>query len=313
LSFGEEVRDELAHRELSVAPALPLLAGAFRSAGSLHLTGRGRIHGELDVAGHAVARALIQALKGHGAECEIRRYTTTRLEPRTRFRIIVEGDPPGLEILRAIGLIDHRDHPRTPPARIAFPVSDDRRAYLRGAFMAAGTVSAPERPALLEFRCPDRSGADEIARLAGSAGYTLRIREHGGRWEASTRRRETVAGLLLLLGAEEAALRCEEAEVLLLTREGANRRANFDTANLRRQVAATQAQLTAIALLRAAGRLSELSEPLRETANLREEEPDLPLGELAVHGGVSRPTLAARLRRLCVLAEEEALSRRRSL
>lgn len=313
MSFGEEVRDEVAHLPLADGCGVALLAGAFRGAGSLHLTGRGHVHGELDVAGHAVARALLQAVRAEGVECEIRRYEPARLGRGTRFRLVVEGDDAGRTLLTEIGLLDDSGRPRPLPARTVIRRGACRCAYLRGAFMVAGSVSAPERPALLEIRCPDRPAADEIERVAAREGHVLRVRERPRHWEVSTRRRETVAGLLLTIGAEAAALRCEEAEVLLVTREAANRRANFDTANLRKQVAATRRQLAAIAALREEGRLPDLSPALREAAGLRERAPDLTLAELAAEAGMARATLAARLRRVTALGEDRDPSRRESL
>ena len=313
MSFGEEVRAEIAHLEIAEACGVALLGGAFRSCGSLHLTGRGRVHGEFDVGGHAVARALVQTVRARGADCEIRQYREERLARRTRFRLVLDGDAAGRELLRQIGVLDAEGRPRPVPARSAVRRGTCRRAYLRGACMVAATFSAPERPSHVEVRGPDRAAVDEIARLAALEGVPLRVRRRARWWEAYARRREVIVGLLIAIGAEEAALRCEEAEVLLVTREAANRRANFDTANLRKQVAATRRQLAAVAGLRAAGILGGLPGPLREAADLREGLPDLTLAELATAGGIPRPTLAARLRRLVALAEEEAPARRSSL
>lgn len=314
MSFGAEVRDEVAHLDVPEPCGTALLCGAFRSCGSLHLTGRGRIHGEFEVGGHAVARALVQAIRAHGADCEIRQYREERLARRTRFRLVVNADATGHALLREIGVLDAEGRPQVSPDRAMAWRGACRRAYLRGACMVAVSVAAPERPAHLEIRGRDREAVEEIARLALLEGVALQIRERARWWEAYARRREAVVGLLLAIGAEEAALRCEEAEVLLVTRETANRRANFDAANLRKQVAATRRQLAAVATLRASGALTALPAPLREAAALRSAQPDLTLAELAALGGVARPTLAARLRRLVELAEgEQAPARRSSL
>ncbi|MGI9188368.1 MAG: helix-turn-helix domain-containing protein, partial [Gaiellales bacterium] len=62
-------------------------------------------------------------------------------------------------------------------------------------------------------------------------------------------------------------------------------------------------QSAAIAVLVQSGELAALTPVLRQTAHLRLENPEMPLSELAEAGGVSRPTLAGRLRRLVELAE----------
>jgi hypothetical protein len=133
----------------------------------------------------------------------------------------------------------------------------------------------------------------------------LRVRERP-RWaEVMTRQRGAVQDLLTVIGAESAALDVAEDDVVRSARADANRRANFDTANLSRQVLAARSQLQAIATLHEAGVLSSLPVVLRGTAQLRLDNPELTLAELSIVGNVARPTLAARLRRL--IAEAEAL------
>ncbi|MBJ7249695.1 MAG: DNA-binding protein WhiA, partial [Thermoleophilia bacterium] len=119
------------------------------------------------------------------------------------------------------------------------------------------------------------------------------------------RQRGAVQDLLTVIGAESAALDVAEDDVVRSARADANRRANFDTANLSRQVLASRSQLQAIAALHDAGALTSLPVVLRSTAQLRLDNPELTLAELSIMANVARPTLAARLRRL--IAESEAL------
>ena len=118
-----------------------------------------------------------------------------------------------------------------------------------------------------------------------------------------SRRRESVQDLLTVLGAEGAALDVAEDEVVRSARSDANRRANFDNANLTRQVQAVRQQNAAIQTLLATGEFERLSSALRDTAQLRLDYPEMTLTELAHAPGTSRPTLAGRLRRLVELAE----------
>jgi DNA-binding protein WhiA len=160
--------------------------------------------------------------------------------------------------------------------------------------MVAGSVSSPTATPALEIRCHDRVGADEIVRVAAVEGHRLTVRERRQRAEAYSRRRETLGDLLLSMGGQEAALLFAEADVMVLTRGEVNRRANFDTANLRRQVVAARRQLAAIRALRTSGSLAGLDADLRIVAGAREAAPDVPLSELAEGLGLPRPTLARR-------------------
>jgi DNA-binding protein WhiA len=95
-------------------------------------------------------------------------------------------------------------------------------------------------------------------------------------------------------------LRLIEGEVVSAARQDANRQANAETANLRRQVIAARRQLSAIGQLD----LGALPPELAAAAALRMDHPELPLGELAVLGELSKATLAGRLRRLEALVDD---------
>src|SRR6185437_13171505 len=149
-----------------------------------------------------------------------------------------------------------------------------RAAYLRGAFVAAGSVSAPRAPGHLEIRVAEPEGAQLVRRVA----------------------RTDDIELLAHMGAHDAVLSLDEAEIISRTRERANRATNCDEANLARQGAAARVQAEAIATLD----LDGLDAGLRQVARLRLRHPDLTLAEL---GSRARPplpksTVAGRMRML---------------
>jgi len=174
-----------------------------------------------------------------------------------------------------------------------------RAAYLRGAFLAAGSVSGP-RGAHLELRTVDLDGARHLARVAAPEGFELGVVERRGHALAYAKGSETIADLLAFLGASDAALAFGERAVVSATRARANRRANADHANLRRASRAAEAQIRAIERLRREGRLDHVRPELREIAELRLRHPTLPLRDLAAR---CRPvtTKAAAHRRLTKL------------
>ena len=305
MTYASDVREEVAHHPPAAdCCRRALLGAALRGAGTLHLTGGGHVHAELDVAGHAVGRLLLTLLREEGTTCGIRTYRPARLGAHQRVQLVLADDPASTRALAAAGVVDRGGRPLPPAASVA------RRACcaasaLAGAFAVGGTVSGPGRPALLEIRTHSADHAEVLAACAARLGIDAHVRERP-RWaELMTRRRESVQDLLAAIGAESAALDMAEDDVVRQARGDANRRANFDTANLGRQVAAARRQARAIATLADDGRLDALPAPLREAAVLRAAHPDLTLTELAAQGGCARPTLAARLRRLVALAEDD--------
>lgn len=303
MTFSSNVREEIAHHRIE-APCcrLAYLAAVLRGAGSLHLTGGGHAHAEIDLGSHAVGRQVLTALREEGVMCGVRAYTPERLGLHQRVRMVLAEDEGSTRLLRRCGVIDDEGRPRHAVAPSLIARECCQVAVLRGAFAAAGSVSPPGRSAHLEIRTHGVDFAELLALACTRLGIPVRVRQRE-RWaEIASRRRESVQDLLTVLGAEGAALDVAEDEVVRSARGDANRRANFDNANLTRQVQAARAQTAAIQELADDGGLERLTPVLRETARLRLERPEMTLSELAAATGVSRATLAGRLRRLVELA-----------
>ncbi len=304
MSFSEDVREELAGRPVpsSLHCRQALLAGLVRTAGAFHLHGHGEVHVEVSLQSGRPARHAIELLRGLGVTCAIRTHRERRFRGGSRVDIICAGDAHSHRVLQAAGLLTDSLAPagRPPPSMTARACC--RASYLRGAFLAAGSVSAPRRAVHLEIRTHDLDAATDIAALAGRDGLVLGVRDRESYAIAYAKRLETVEDLLALIGAGGAALQLAEGEVVSWAREGANRQANAETGNLRRQVLAARRQLAAIDALDIGG----LSPSLAAAAALRKAHPALPLSELALLGDLPKPTLAARLRRLVDLADSSA-------
>jgi DNA-binding protein WhiA len=313
MTFSSNVREEIAHRGITrPCCRIAYLAAVLRGAGSLHLTGGGHAHAEIDVGSHAVGRQVLTVLREEGVMCGVRPYTPERLGQHQRIQIVLAEEPASRRVLERTGVIDDAGRPRAEVAPSLVARDCCRAALLRGAFAAGGSVAPPGRPAQLEIRTHGEAFAGLLARAAGDLGIALQVRQRA-RWaEVLVRRRESIQDLLTAIGAEGAALDIAEDEVVRSAREDANRRANFDTANLSRQVRAAREQLAAIEGLMADGALADLPEALRRTAALRLEHPEMTLSELAEAAGVSRPTLAGRLRRLVAAAEPDPARRSRA-
>jgi hypothetical protein len=298
--LSEEVRAELAAIEPRKACCrLAELSALIRGAGSIHLRGGGRIGLHLEVASPAVARRVFSLLRGYGVSCEIHTFKRQAFERATRFQIHIEDDARALQALNEMGVVDvHLAPVERPPRRIvARPCC--RAAYLRGALLAAGSVSGP-RNAHLELRAASVEGAELLASLGREEGFALSVHDRGRHAIAYLKGREAIAELLAFVGAQDAVLRLGESAVVSATRARANRLANADHANIVRASRAADAQLRAIKRLEAAGRLEQLPADLRELADLRARHPTLSLRELA---GRCRPpaTKAAAQRRLAKL------------
>jgi cell division protein WhiA len=300
MALSDEVRAELA----AIAPRRPCcrlaeLSALIRGAGSIHLHGRGRISLHLDVSSPAIARRAFSLLKGYGVASEIHTFRRQAFERARRFRINIDDEARAVQALNEMGVVDAGLAPLDCPPPRVIDRSCCRASYLRGAFLASGSVSGP-RNAHLELRAATVEGAELLASLGREEGFALAVHDRGRHVAVYLKDREAIADLLAFLGAHEAALRLEESAVVAATKAHANRLANADHANIVRASRAADAQLRAIQRLEAAGRLEHLPAELREVARLRTRYPALSMRELA--GRLSPPaTKAAAHRRLAKL------------
>jgi DNA-binding protein WhiA len=280
VSFSDDVRTELA----GIAPArecdrLAELSALFHFAGRLHLLGRGEVSLHLDLSSPAAARRAFALLRSFGVRSEIRTYQRHAFGRETRYQLHVEGGSAALGLLERAGVIDGRSRPRDRPPKRVVARSCCRSAYVRGALLAAGSVSPPPSPHL-EVRSESREGAESVAAAASAEGSELRVAGRGDHSLAYAKGIDRIAGVLAAAGASEAALALQERAVVGSTRARANRLANADHANLVRAGRAAHAQARAVRRLEREGRLDELSPPLREIADLRLKHRSLSLREL---------------------------------
>jgi DNA-binding protein WhiA len=278
VSFSEDVRAELA----GIAPArecdrLAELSALFHFAGRLHLLGRGVVSLHLDLSSPAAARRAFSLLRNCGVRSEIRTYQRHAFGRETRYQLHVEREAG--PVLERAGVLDSRFRPLDRPPRRVIARSCCRAAYVRGALLASGSVSAPPSPHL-EVRSETREGAEAVAAAAEAEGGELKVTERSDHAIAYAKGIDRIAGVLAAAGASEAALALQERAVVGSTRARANRLANADHANLVRTGRAAHAQLEAVRRLQRDGRLEQLSRPLREIALLRLKYPSLSLREL---------------------------------
>ncbi len=172
-----------------------------------------------------------------------------------------------------------------------------RRAYLRGLFLAGGSLSAGSSGYLLEIR-PPRGEATRARRLLRGAGLRVHARSRRGRAVLMLRSADAITSFLRLAGAGETLLRFENRRVLREVRGRTNAAVNAEGANLVRAVASAREQTRAIAALVADGRLRALPAPVRRAAAARLRAPEATLAELAMRLDTSKWIVRQRLRRI---------------
>lgn len=182
-----------------------------------------------------------------------------------------------------------------------------RQAFLRGAFLSGGSVTDPAKRYHLELATNHHKVSRETESLLLDQGFTPKTTLRNGSSILYFKQSEGIEDFLAYLGASVAAMGVMEAKIEKDMKNKVNRIVNCDNANTSKVVEAAQAQIAAIRTLRERGSLDSLPEKYRETAALREDNPDATLMELAgmFDPPITKSALNHRLRKLVELSNEE--------
>ena len=205
------------------------------------------------------------------------------------------GDTPVYRKIGATYRLEISDPQTADKIRSAIRVTTDnmrsccRRSYVRGAFIAAGSVSDPEKSYHLEIVCQDERLAHFLADMLGSfeieAKTVIRKKYHVLYVKDGTRIVET----LNVMGAHVALMDFENMRILKEMRNSVNRKVNCETANIGKTVTAAQRQIDEIRILEGTEAYKRLAPQLKEMAQLRIAHPEATLQEL---GQMSTPAIS---------------------
>ncbi len=194
---------------------------------------------------------------------------------------------------------------------VNFPVIEEdccKAAFLRGAFLAGGSVTDPGKGYHMEITTTHLSVARETdALLREVMGFPPKMASRGGGLVLYLKQSELISDLLTYLGAPVAAMGIMEARLEKELNNKVNRRCNCDDANTSKVVEAAQEQLAAIRTLREAGLMDKLPPKLRQAADAREENPSASLSELAamMEPPITKPAMNNRMKKLIQMAKEK--------
>ncbi len=190
-------------------------------------------------------------------------------------------------------------------------IEDDRciSAFLRGVFLACGSVNDPQKNYHLEFCVPYKNLSTDLCTLMGEiteCNLTPRTTLRNGTHIVYFKDSEQITDLLTYMGASNSAMDIMNAKAYKQMRNITNRRINSELANISRTVEAGAKILSAIDVIEADRGLSSLPDNLRVVAELKMENPELSLSALGnlLDPPISRSGVNHRLNKLIELAEE---------
>ena len=226
-----------------------------------------------------------------------------------RFAIDIDDTELTVKILQAVKLLSADRRPVTTDALvnpIIIQRSCCKRAFLRGAFLCAGSISDPEKFYHFEVVCTTPEQAQQMQELIQSFGIDAKIVKRKKYEVVYVKEGAQIVELLGLMGAGVSLMNLENVRILKGMRNTVNRKVNCETANINKTVNAAVKQVDDIIYIRDTVGLHRLPENLEETALLRLEYPQASLKELGglLSAPVGKSGINHRLRKICSIAEQ---------
>lgn len=235
--------------------------------------------------------------------CKIQPRITTSPKGKI-FTVTIKKDASTSRIMAFLG------HSRTETSlRINFSnfeCPECQKAFIKGAFLACGAISSPEKDYHLEFSVPFMNLSRSLMTALMELELNPKLTNRKGYNIIYFKDSEEIEDCLYLIGASKSMFDMMNIKIVKEIRNSANRKANCETANIEKTVAAASPQIAAILKIQEKKGLDSLTEPLRQMAEIRLENPDSSLGELAemFEPPISRSGANHRLNRLVKIAED---------
>ena len=182
-----------------------------------------------------------------------------------------------------------------------------KASFLRGAFLAGGSVTDPSKGYHMELNTTHQSVAREgFSLIQEAVGFAPKAAARGGGQVLYFKQSDLISDYLTYLGAPVAAMGIMEAKLEKELNNNVNRRCNCDDANISKVVEAAQEQLNAIRVLQDRNLYEQLPAKLLQAAKAREKNPEASLTELAtmMEPPITKPAMNHRLKKLVQMAQE---------
>jgi len=291
MSFSSDTKNELARIETEKkCDMLAEIAALIRTSGTIGLAGFGKFKITLETDNAAVARHMKILLHDYfDIKTELGVFEggavgKNRQSKRFSYTITIDHDNRSESILRECGILLIKEGNNYISDGIYEPIIRSkccRKAYLRGAFLGAGTMSDPEKGYDLEFVMATETLANDLKKLINTfVDLSAKVVKRGKKYVVYMKKADYISDTLALMGATTQMLALEDTRIKKSMINSAKRTVNCDTANLDRTLDASLRQVKAIEKIADTKGLSWLPEKLREVAFLRLENPDMSIATL---------------------------------
>ena len=311
MSFSSRVKEELS-RQLSLARHCQIaeIAAIISLCGKIMISEYDRYCIKIQTENVAVARKYFTLLKktfNISTDVSIRK--NAYLHKNTTYAIIIKKHEDAIRVLQAARLLDADGEIGENLSIVGNLVIQQpccRRAFIRGAFLASGSISDPEKFYHFEIVCAARAKAEQLREIIGTFGLDAKIVLRKKYYVVYIKEGSQIVDILNVMEAPLALMELENIRILKEMRNSVNRQVNCETANINKTVSAAVKQIEDINYIQDTIGFDGLPENLEQMARLRLARPDATLKELgeALDPPVGKSGVNHRLRKLSTLADE---------
>lgn len=305
MSFASETKKELTNLEVKTCCTRAELSALIRMNGSLSFSNR-KIVVDIQTENAAIARRIYTLLKkSYDVPVELLVRKKMRLKKNNVYIVrLTQQAKEILEDMKILGegfVFIHNISPDLIKKKCC------KRSYLRGAFLAGGSVNNPETSSYhLEIASLYKEHNDSLCELMNTFDLNSKTLERKKGYITYIKEAEKITEFLNVIGAHNALMRFEDVRIVRDMRNSVNRLVNCETANLNKTIGASIRQVENIRYIDETVGLQILPEKLREIAELRMKYTDVTLkelGEMVSGGAISKSGINHRLRKIDEIAE----------
>ncbi|HEL2382779.1 TPA: DNA-binding protein WhiA [Streptococcus suis] len=302
MSFTIKVKEELL---IQASQNKSELSAIIKLSGSLGLASTG-LTLSISTENAKIARHIYELLLHfYQVKAEIRHHQKTNLKKNRVYAVVIEDGVN--DILNDLYLADSFFGLETGISPLVLENDSWSQAYLRGAFLAAGSVKDPEKGRYqLEIASVYSDHAHDLANLLQKFLLDAKVIERSKGTITYLQRAEDIMDFLLVIGAEEAKTEFEDIKLLREARNDLNRANNAETANIAKTVNASMKTINNIIKIMDTIGLDQLTGDLQEIAQLRIQHPDYSIQQLAdsLTVPITKSGVNHRLRKINKIADD---------
>ncbi|MGP1569679.1 MAG: DNA-binding protein WhiA [Eubacteriales bacterium] len=311
MSFSVDTKNELSRLNVEKKCCmLAEIAGFIRFCGAIRLAGLGRFEVVMSTENLAILRHYKALIKEYfDLETKVNHTQGSGIKKASAYELRITSENGSEQVLREIGILMVREGSNFISDGIydaLIKTKCCRRAYLRGAFLGAGTISEPEKGYHFEILCNTEKLAVDMAKLLNAfSAINAKIVARSKRYGVYLKDAEQIADVLKIMGVSAQLFKLEDIRLLKQIKNQSNRMRNCDTANVEKTVSTAEKQIKAIKRLIKTGMFEKLDKKLVEIATVRMENPYVSLAELGnlVEPPLKKSGVNHRLKKLESIAE----------